>query len=104
MFAYPQLFVSRTVGRGCGSQAMVDDTGHRTKVFHDGQLHRTVSTRPMSLLRRLPELEAAGFRRFLVDLRGRIVNRRELKRVIGWVREPERLKAYTNYNFKRRLR
>jgi hypothetical protein len=86
------------------NETIEDDNKNFISPYYDGDLYRTISKKPFSLIRRIQELKKNGFSNFMVDLRNKIVNKRELNKIINYLKNPESLKDYIIFNYKKGIK
>jgi hypothetical protein len=102
VFYYPQLFIGKTILDK--NKKYVDDTKNKINVYYDKEFYRIISDKPVSLLRRINQFEDLGITNFIIDSRNIIVNSNELDKIIGYIKQPEKLKDYSNFNFKKSIK
>ncbi|TKG97096.1 U32 family peptidase [Puteibacter caeruleilacunae] len=105
LYFYPDLFYSRMpVKLDRSEEVFKDDKGYSfTRKVQDG-ITIIRPENPVSLLQYRKQLEAKGFRRFLLDFTGERVSKNIYKKVITRFSKGEQVQPSTTFNFKKGLK
>jgi putative protease len=103
VFAFPALFRIRSDLEGYGFGDFTDsrDAGFRlVKPDCPGEGARVYPANPFSIVDKIPFLEKAGFRRFILDFSGPPLRKKDYKTVMNAARNPAPLAGTLRFNWK----
>ncbi|MDR0452767.1 MAG: U32 family peptidase [Treponema sp.] len=100
LFAYPALFrIRASLERQYGFGLFEDSRGGRFRLLGGGG-SQVIPETPFSIVDKRPFLEEAGFRRFVVDLSGPPVKKKDYKKLMAAIREGTPLPGISRFNWK----
>lgn len=101
VFAWPALFRIRDhLDSWYAFKNFHDTRGEDFLLVTDGPLSRVYPEKPFSIVDKLPFLKEAGFRRFLIDLSGPAVKKRDYRDIMEAARDGRPLPNTTRFNWK----
>jgi putative protease len=101
LFAYPSLFRIRAdLGSIYDFTAFEDSRGERFALINDGTSSQVIPEQPFSIIDKLPFLEEAGFRRFILDLSGPAVKKKDYRTLMGALKAGLPLPDISRFNWK----
>jgi putative protease len=102
LFARPSLFrVRAALEKRCGFGVFEDSRGEQFRLFDDDSGgSRVIPEKPFSIVDKRPFLEEAGFRRFIIDMSGPPVKKKDYKNVMAALDNAAPLPGVTRFNWK----
>jgi putative protease len=101
LFARPALFrIRASLERQYGFGLFEDSRGEQFRLLAGGGGSRVIPETPFSIVDKRPFLEEAGFRRFVIDLSGPPVKKKDYKKLMDALRDAAPLPGISRFNWK----
>jgi putative protease len=101
VFAYPALFRIRSdLSSFYTFRSFEDNKGDGFELVNRREGSIVIPSRPFSLVDKIPFLEASGFKRFILDLRGRRLRKKDYKDIMDALRNQRPLPNTSRFNWK----
>ncbi|MDR1410667.1 MAG: U32 family peptidase [Spirochaetaceae bacterium] len=101
LFARPALFrIRASLGRQYGFGIFEDSRGEQFRLLAGRDGSQVIPETPFSIVDKRPFLEEAGFRRFVVDLSGPPVKKKDYKKLMDAISDGAPLPGISRFNWK----
>jgi putative protease len=101
VFAWPCLFRIRAdLGKVYGFKSFQDSRGELFTIHSEREETIVIPERPFSITDKIPFLQEAGFRRFIIDLSGHAVKKKAYKDLMRSVNSGAPLPDISRFNWK----
>ncbi|MDR0389747.1 MAG: U32 family peptidase, partial [Spirochaetaceae bacterium] len=101
VFAYPALFRIRSdLSSFYTFRNFEDNRGEGFELVNRREGSIVIPERPFSLVDKIPFLEASGFKRFILDFRGRRLRKKDYKEIMDALRNQRPLSNTSRFNWK----
>jgi putative protease len=100
VFAYPPLFRIRADLGNYGFKQCSDSRGEQFRLVSRSGGSLVIPEKPFSIIDKIPFLREAGFRRFIVDLSGPPLKKKDYKDLMAAVKDAVPLRDISRFNWK----
>jgi putative protease len=101
VFAWPPLFrIREDLGQLYDFTLFSDNTGEKFSLVCDSEKTLVIPQKPFSIIDKIPFLQEAGFRRFIIDLSGPSLKKTDYKDLMHAVNNSSPLPRVSRFNWK----